>query len=191
MAASKQSSKHSNTHTHVHNAVSLVWGSLRLTPISDYSASSVIWTLTIRHFDYLNAKFHKSHPHLQKPCGSWRLWNQRGVPKIRIDCWREAGYSQAHGYRSRRFKITYNNVRMQQQNLYYGCLGTSTFFGIFDETGPYPDLDLYAYSFRAALQHGNCSRLKLSLLSLQIWSSLGCLELSCLAQWLRLVAKVA
>ena len=127
MAASKQSSKHSNTHTHVHNAVSLVWGSLRLTPISDYSASSVIWTLTIRHFDYLNAKFHKSHPHLQKPCGSWRLWNQRGVPKIRIDCWREAGYSQAHGYRSRRFKITYNNVRIQQQNVYYGCLGLQHF----------------------------------------------------------------
>ena len=75
----------------------------------------------------LNAKFHKPHPHLQKPHGSWRLWNQCEVPKKCIDSWREAGYLQAHGYRSRRFKITYNNVRIQQQNVYYGCLGLQHF----------------------------------------------------------------
>ena len=34
-----------------------------------YSASSVIWILIIQHLDYPNAKFHKPHPHLQKPHG--------------------------------------------------------------------------------------------------------------------------
>ena len=33
MAASKQASKQASIHTHVHNAVMLVWGSLRLVPI--------------------------------------------------------------------------------------------------------------------------------------------------------------
>ena len=33
MAASKQASKQANIHTHVRNAVPLVWGSLRLAPI--------------------------------------------------------------------------------------------------------------------------------------------------------------
>ena len=31
---SKQASKQANIHTHMHNAVTLVWGSLRLAPIS-------------------------------------------------------------------------------------------------------------------------------------------------------------
>ena len=34
MAATKQASKQASTHTHVRNAVTLVWGSLRLAPIS-------------------------------------------------------------------------------------------------------------------------------------------------------------
>ena len=33
----------------------------------------VIRTSIIWHLDYPNTKFHKPHPHLQKPCGSWRL----------------------------------------------------------------------------------------------------------------------
>ena len=36
MATSKQASKQANIHMHVHNAVPLVWGSLRLAPISSY-----------------------------------------------------------------------------------------------------------------------------------------------------------
>jgi len=37
MAASKQASKH----THVHNAVTLVWGSLRLAPINSFARLSL------------------------------------------------------------------------------------------------------------------------------------------------------
>jgi len=33
LQATNQPTKRSNIHTHVHNAVTLVWGSLRLTPI--------------------------------------------------------------------------------------------------------------------------------------------------------------
>ena len=33
MATSKQASKQADIHTHVRNAVTLVWGSLRLAPI--------------------------------------------------------------------------------------------------------------------------------------------------------------
>ena len=35
MAASKQASKQASIHTHVHNAVMLVWGSLRLAPMRE------------------------------------------------------------------------------------------------------------------------------------------------------------
>ena len=40
-----------------------------------YSASLVIRTSIIQHPNYPNAKFHKPHPHLQKPRGSWQLRN--------------------------------------------------------------------------------------------------------------------
>ena len=54
-------------------------------------------------------KFHKPHPHLENPSGSWRLQNLAKVvfsncqsnAKRRkcIDYQREAGYMQAHAYR--------------------------------------------------------------------------------------------
>ena len=69
MAARKQTSKQASIHMHVRNAVTLVWGSLRLTPIrlsslfknssafwypvkptsKTLSASSVSWCLTVSH----------------------------------------------------------------------------------------------------------------------------------------------
>ena len=53
MAASKQASKQANIHTHVRNAVPLVWGSLRLAPIKTVNAvssSGVVVTLEIFFF---------------------------------------------------------------------------------------------------------------------------------------------
>ena len=76
-----------------------------------YSASSVIRSSIIRHPDCPNAKFHKPYPHLQKPCGSWRLRNLAKwcFPIIKatakrqkyiIHYQRKEGYRQAHGCRS-------------------------------------------------------------------------------------------
>ena len=50
MAASKQASKQANIHTHVSNAVPLVWGSLRLAPI------------TLRMVSALNVAGHRVEP---------------------------------------------------------------------------------------------------------------------------------
>jgi len=46
---SKQESKQTYTHTHVHNELTLVWGSLRLAPISKESELWRSWLLLGQH----------------------------------------------------------------------------------------------------------------------------------------------
>ena len=54
---------------------SLTWVylSLRYWSTVHIEMTLVIRTSIIWHLDYPNTKFHKPHPHLQKPCGSWQL----------------------------------------------------------------------------------------------------------------------